>query len=265
MDGPRFDVLTQRLTNRLRRRRMLGWLTLLGVPGLATSSVADAKNKNKSKKKKPCQPCIGRKKGKCKRALPDGTTCVGGTCQGGTCVPSPPPPTCGAGGPCTVFLSSSTFQGNLGGLSGADAKCQALASAAGLPGTYRAWLSDATSAPSSRFVRSTGPYRLVDGTTIALNWADLTDGSPLLATITMTETGGDDGGNSNAWSNTQPNGQVLPFGAPNRADCLNWSTNANSPSAQGGFGNILDTTLWSAVPSVLACVNYLHLYCFQQS
>ncbi len=45
----------------------------------------------------------------------------------------------------TVFVTSAAFKGNLGGLTGADAKCQAEADgpASIVPsGTYLAWLSD---------------------------------------------------------------------------------------------------------------------------
>jgi len=43
-----------------------------------------------------------------------------------------------------VFVTSSSWNGNLGGLSGAGAKCQQAADAAGLGGTWVAWLSDST-------------------------------------------------------------------------------------------------------------------------
>ena len=41
-------------------------------------------------------------------------------------------------------MTSSSWNGNLGGLSGADAKCQQAANATGLGGTWVAWLSDST-------------------------------------------------------------------------------------------------------------------------
>ena len=93
----------------------------------------------------------------------------------------------------TVFVTSTRYNGNLGGLAGADAICQERAEAAGLaPGIYLAWLSvDSGSAgtPLTRFVQSPGPYTLVDGTTIvANNWADLTDGF-LAASISLDENG----------------------------------------------------------------------------
>ncbi|MCA9638983.1 MAG: DUF4215 domain-containing protein, partial [Myxococcales bacterium] len=78
-----------------------------------------------------------------------------------------------------VFVTSTLYQGNLGGLAGADAKCQARAQAAGLPGTFLAWLSDNTNNPNTRFTKSMGPYVLVNGTKIANNYTDLTDGTLL--------------------------------------------------------------------------------------
>ena len=81
MDAKRFDALTTRLTDRLTRRR-LGVLGAAVPAGLVLADSVDAKHR---KKKKPCPPCVGRKKGKCKKRLPDGTACSGGTCQGGVC------------------------------------------------------------------------------------------------------------------------------------------------------------------------------------
>ncbi len=85
-----------------------------------------------------------------------------------------------------VFVTSETYTSNLGGLAGADQKCNALAATAGLSGTYMAWLSDSSAGPDTRFTRSDIPYALVDGTLIASDWDDLVDGA-LLAAITRTE------------------------------------------------------------------------------
>ena len=138
-----------------------------------------------------------------------------------------------------------------------------MATAAGLPGTYKAWLSDSTSSPSSRFVPSTGPYRLVNGTTIAANWTDLTDGT-LAAPINVTETGGGTGDVTYVWTNTDPDGTArnVPSDA-SKGHCTNWSTNS-SPASDGIGGSAGSrTTSWTAL--VIAPCDYrYHLYCFQQ-
>jgi hypothetical protein len=89
-----------------------------------------------------------------------------------------------------VFVSSVTYDGNLGGLAGADALCAQLASDAGLSGAYLAWLSDGVDSPDTRFSKAGSPIVLVDGTTIvAADWIDLTNGT-LQTSIGMTELGG---------------------------------------------------------------------------
>jgi len=75
-----------------------------------------------------------------------------------------------------IFLSSTQYGGNLGGLAGADAKCQGLAEASGLSGSFKAWLTDSTTSANARLIHHTGSYVRTDGAVIAINWFDLTDG-----------------------------------------------------------------------------------------
>ena len=92
----------------------------------------------------------------------------------------------------TVFLTSTLQNGNLGGLAGANAICQGLANKAGIGGgrTYMAWLSDdATRSPDTLFTKAMVPYVLPNGTMIANDYADLSDGS-ILSAINVDESGG---------------------------------------------------------------------------
>jgi hypothetical protein len=190
----------------------------------------------------------------------DGALCV--SCAGdeactaeGVCGP---PSTCGIGGPCLVFVTSVASQGNLGGLAGADATCQSLAAASGLFGTYRAWLSDGTASPATRFVHSPGPYQLVDGTTITANWADLTDGA-IQAPIVITEQG-TVVSSPEVWTNTRADGTVNS----DTRHCHDWTT-VDSGAGQTGYvwaNNVAD---WTDTQPVSACSESHHLYCFQQS
>lgn len=96
MDSRGFDALIRRLAQRPTRRDSLGVLGgLLAAPVLARPVLAG----KKKRAKKSCPPCRGRKKGKCRKVLGDGTACAGGTCQGGACVPagSTTPVPCQAG------------------------------------------------------------------------------------------------------------------------------------------------------------------------
>lgn len=75
-----------------------------------------------------------------------------------------------------VFVTADAYPSALGGAAGADAICQSLADGAGLSGTFKAWLGSSEGHPAERFVRHQVPYLLPDGTTVARNWSDLTDG-----------------------------------------------------------------------------------------
>jgi hypothetical protein len=95
-----------------------------------------------------------------------------------------------------VFVTEGTYNGNLGGSTGADVICQTQADAIGslVTGkTFKAWLSDSNTyfgfLPTSRsFTRSSLPYERVDGVTIA-NGYDAFASSSHLAPINVTQYG----------------------------------------------------------------------------
>ena len=77
--------------------------------------------------------------------------------------------------PMRFFVTSDTGTGNLGGLAGADARCQRLAAAAGAGNrTWRAYLStQGQGAVNARDRIGTGPWHSAKGELIANNVADL--------------------------------------------------------------------------------------------
>lgn len=161
-----------------------------------------------------------------------------------------------------VFVTSTTYTGNLGGVSGADAKCAARATAASLPGTFKAWISDGTTAPASTFAQATQSYRLVDNTQIADDWADLTDGS-LYAPINKDEFGAPAVSIGNrVWTNVQVTGiRFYPSGT--NIHCTGWTYGSGSATygVTGMF--IVSGGSWSAAED-RACNETYPLYCFQQ-
>ncbi|MEA3439157.1 MAG: hypothetical protein U9R58_02640 [Chloroflexota bacterium] len=191
--------------------------------------------------------------------------------------------TAGASESKTVFITSQAFNGALGGLDGADDKCQAAADAAGLGGTYKAWLSDSNGSPSTRFTHSAVPYVDTMNTIIANNWADLTtldvvDGITtiyyLQNPICTYENGEfisgsqsyEDCNNENtddyglmAWTNTYPDGTL------NTAaffSCNDWMSSVYSDHGNlGKTGYIRSAwTVWADT----TCDNSFHLFCFEQ-
>jgi hypothetical protein len=156
-----------------------------------------------------------------------------------------------------VFVASAKYNGNLGGLAGGDEKCQALADAANLAGTYLAWLGDGTDGPATRFVQSERPYRLVGGDVIADNWADLIDGT-IAAAIDRDETGtrlpGDD--DMIVWTAVFHTG-----GDPTPVHCSAW-TSMEETLVPTGLASETDTGWTVFAPH--NCSEMHRLYCFEQ-
>ena len=159
--------------------------------------------------------------------------------------------------PRTVFLSSSTHKGNLGGLAGGDRICQDLADAAGLSGTYLAWLSDSNESPRTRFTQSTVPYVRVDGVKVADSWLDLTDSS-LDAPINVDQTGTSRRGR-HVWTGTKTAGRAAAF------HCSGWT----ALTGDGETGDRSVTNRRWTEDSTPPCggggtFTGAALYCFQQ-
>ncbi len=156
-----------------------------------------------------------------------------------------------------------SIAGIWGGLAGADANCQAAATSAGLPGTYKAWLSDSTTSASARLTHYTGPYYTPPGgvnhVEVASNWAGLTSGA--IEWPIFIDEHGVRSLTHYAWTNTSPAGAAVH--TESDESCQDWtddrqdaasvygsvaSTNANWTEFKGGEQNLC----WTA--SALYCI-----------
>jgi hypothetical protein len=164
-----------------------------------------------------------------------------------------------------IFITSALYSGNLGGVSGADAKCASAATAAGLSGTYLAWIADSTdaSAPATRFTQASVPYRRKDMTRVANNWTGLTSGT-LLADLNLDENGnpssissGNYSGQKPFHSNVNANGTRVGTTA-----CTDWT----STSGNGLVGDAKQSgSTWSN-STTQSCSTFatMHILCVQQ-
>jgi hypothetical protein len=159
-----------------------------------------------------------------------------------------------------IFTTSATYTGDLGGLAGADAKCQALAEAAGLPGTFKAWLSDSSTTASQRLSHSAMPYIRTDGRHIAKNWADLTDGT-IDVPLSVDENGSTI---ESAWPYTWTWTNADGSGGTTGWNCRDWTYSGGLPDkGEGGF--IYETNYkWTMIRSSDGCGESLYLYCIEQ-
>ncbi len=136
-------------------------------------------------------------------------------------------------GPKIMFITSTIYNGDLGGLSGADIKCQDRATAAGLPGTYKAWLSDSTTSAASRLNHATTHYKNTNNQIVQTNWTNLVGGSGLLNAIRYSELGVLVP-SANIWTNTNTAGGIKKTNAS--LICNDWTLNLGVPY-EGSVGD----------------------------
>lgn len=173
---------------------------------------------------------------------------------------------CNGAGTCSlhakrIFISSNNYNGDLGGLFGADQICQTLANSTSLNGTWKAWLSDSVTSVDNRFTHSLiYPYILVDETTkIADNWSGLTS-SALLSAINKNEKKRIVS-NANAWTNT--NIDALSVSTDPIGVCGDWSNKTKKMTGIFGKNNLYTTVQWTNFGTT-TCNIQRRLYCFEQ-
>lgn len=159
-----------------------------------------------------------------------------------------------------AFLTTPT-RGNFGGVAQADAMCMTQASAAGLSGTFLAWLSSSDmNDPESRFTRHSVPYKMYPtGTVIANNTASLMGGG-LVNGLGRTSVDGTTPYHVFHWSATKVDGTHNDIGV--RADCSDWTS--SDGSIYGGRGrSTYDDSAWSS-NGELPCSYSLPIFCVEQ-
>ncbi len=151
-----------------------------------------------------------------------------------------------------AFVLSTPIQGyKLGGIAGADALCNQAAANAGLPGSYVAWLSDATTNAIDRILPSRGWVRR-DGRAFVDTPDDLVAGKILYPLAV------DELGNAVALQQSVATG-TLANGTAAGADCTGYST--LSFIEEGGIG--YGTSYWTAITGTSTdCGLNLRMYCF---
>ena len=164
--------------------------------------------------------------------------------------------------PKFVFVTSMLYNGDFGGLFGADFECQKRAFEGGLPGEYQAWLSDIMDSPAKRMSKWEGRYVLHDGeTVVADDWADLVSGD-IGSPINQDEFGeigpqGDACVPSAVYTNTKPDGTSA--GGP--TSCANWMLAEGS----SWWGDAIESGKeWSDACKSGGCEKMAALYCFEQ-
>ncbi len=180
-------------------------------------------------------------------------------------------PTCRFAGR-VVFLSSQIYNGDLGGVSGADLKCQALAMAFDPihAHRYRAWISDGVNEPAVSFEHgakfAATPYVLRSGVAVAASFDDLIQHGPKVG-ITLTDTL-ETLLDKPVWTHTSHTGTAVP----DDHHCAQWTAKAFNLSAVVGRSGFppdspdlqawTDERWWTRYEEKI-CNLPARLYCFE--
>ena len=154
-----------------------------------------------------------------------------------------------------MFVTDEKVRGDIAGIEEANNLCQQAAVTAGLPGSYKAWLSNSATSPASTHSMHDRPYLRLDGAVVAANWAELVSTGPLVP-LNTTPNRSDISAPADAsvWTNTNDDGSILST----LEHCNNW-TAADSSSAGTGLSSAIGTE-WTNTTSH-ACNTEHRLYC----
>ncbi len=151
-----------------------------------------------------------------------------------------------------IFVSSMTYTGNLGGLAGADQKCNELAQNADLPGTFIAWLSDQNTHAKDRVGNATGWVR-PDGNPVATTLDTLMKGNHLYPPVKDENGVYLDNPGTYSWTGTNDMGEKVAGEL-----CDDWALETGM--GRGGVVR-MSTRFWTQGLGNIPCNTTRHLYC----
>jgi hypothetical protein len=151
-----------------------------------------------------------------------------------------------------------TGAGHFQGVAAADAICQGTATGQALGGAWKAWMSSSAGSVSQRFNHAGGPFKMLDGTVIANDWAQLTSGT-LQNKPSVDETGHPIA-DQWAWTGTYFDATAAS------TSCNDWTSNSTLLTVKHGRSDQTGTA-WSGdsdAGTSTTCGDALGLYCFEQ-
>lgn len=144
-----------------------------------------------------------------------------------------------------------------GGLTAADARCNQDASAAGLPGTFKALLATTGASAASRFTTAGGPWVRRDGIPLVAQAADMFVASGVLVAPLNVTASGNYLGNNGGWSGGADPKQ------PGTNTCSNWTSADASLTTVGGRALCGHISEMLANDPMIGCDKGYRLYCLQ--
>lgn len=148
-------------------------------------------------------------------------------------------------GQTQIFITPTTYNGNLGGLSGADTRCQTEAGALGYAGSWKAVMSDSSTNAKDRLTITYPVVRASGGTTV--DSTDLWDGS-LENNL---------GASQDYWTGTDPDGTA------HANTCSDWTSFSSGDDGATGWGASTNSG-WIKAVTTYDCSSTRHLACVDQ-
>jgi hypothetical protein len=178
--------------------------------------------------------------------VPDAAKCA--SCSTGFCTTDP---ICDY----AVFVTKDSVAGNIppsGGAASADAFCAREASASGIAGIFKAWVSSGGASAAERTKPlARRPYRRLDGEPVALDDVELRSGN-LRAPINVASDKSAVG--AYAWTGSTASGEQW-----GRYNCADFATSGGS----GVVGSTSATTTSWSFAATASCLAGNHVYCIQ--
>ena len=152
-----------------------------------------------------------------------------------------------------VFVTSTSYSGAIGSVSVADAQCHASAEAAGISGTFKAWISDASTNAYDR-TGEVGPWYNTAGDVVFYDKSGLR--GPPSASI-LDEHGSLGSTGNGPWTGSNEDG------VSTGSDCEGWTNAGGDVTATLGSSLSLDRS-WGGGSQSVACNAKAPILCFQQ-
>lgn len=149
-----------------------------------------------------------------------------------------------------IFVTNGTWTGNLGGLAGADSKCNAEAKSRGIAGTFQALLGAPEGTPQHRSIHYPVPYVTESGTYLNSDYHDL------FASGGVDNPVGSAAGS--VWTGLASDGT---YGS--NLHCNSWTDGTLGSTALIGSASATGTS-WYTNTVGISCNYFAHLYCIEQ-
>ncbi len=156
--------------------------------------------------------------------------------------------------PKRLFITQSTFPGNMGGVTGADTNCNTAATARNLGGTWHALLSGPTS-PAVGRTMAQGPFTILDGGVVFNNRAALEFGLNR-GSLAITNELGVPGTGLNFWTGSTVHGLIASQA------CSSWTSSSIAQQGTSGSNGTGTPFVWDdGAPA--RCDSTLHVLCVE--